>query len=300
MTLAIGIKYPWGQLNRLIEPNKPIPGAIILASDSRWTYLERNSINAVSHDDFGTKLFQLGDDVGAVYAGVSEPGERCMDTLRDKLSQGNTPNSQNSVKLAQQTFEYIWKDYISSKEAGKIDQRYRCLYIVIGVCDKWGRTELYSFKHENDFVAEVMSMPKAIGIESQAHKLLKAIEDEMSKRVDEELSMKSRHSGAIAALASLGPIPPTFIEFSDVAFIVGHYLNSIILSGEDDSIGGNIQCAVITNQGFSIFPMSYTTDPTNEGTGWTRVTALPNQLKTLTGTFGCYSLVDFNDNLSDN
>jgi len=292
MTLAVGVKYPWGELKRVIGPNDCAPGAIVLASDSRWTLLDYDLPNGAGHEDVGTKLFQLGNDVGAVYAGVSEVGERCLSALRERLSRANKPSSQNSVNLAQQTFRHVWEDYLTSEASKQIRPEYRCLYILIGACSKAGIAELYRFSSEQDFKPQVSSAPYAIGIEGQAERLLGALEDEMRKRVDSELSLRSRHLDALAALSNLGRVPSTFIKPSDVAFIVGHYLNAVIWSGEDDRIGGKIQCAIISRGGFSMFPMSYSTDPTNAG-GWTKVTAQPSELQTMTGTFGCYSIADF-------
>ena len=292
MTLAVGVKYPWGDLKRLIGPNNCTPEAIVLASDSRWTLLGPHLPNVARHKDVGTKLFQLGNDVGAVYAGVSEVGERCLSSLRKRLSRANRPSSQNSMQLAQQTFRYLWEDYLNSEDSKRICPEYRCLYILIGACSKAGIAELYRFSSEQDFKAEVSSAPYAIGIKERAERLLKALEYEMRERVDSELSLRSRYMDALAALSNLRSVPSTFIKPSDVAFIVGHYLNAVIRSGEDDRIGGKIQCAIISRGGFSVFPMSYSTDPTNAG-GWTEVTAQPSELRTWTGTFGCYSIADF-------
>lgn len=288
MTLAIGVRYPWGELNRLLRRDSTIPGAIILASDSRWTQMDASG-NRLEPKDIGTKLFRLGSNVGAVYAGVSEVGERCLGELRQKLSRQSISSFQNSRELAKQTFQQLWKSYLDSEAAQQISPEYRCLHILVGACDKSGRAELYRFRYEADFEAETLTGPTAIGCDEPAKRLVHALEDKMREQVDDELSLRSR---ACRALADLGRVPPTFIRFSHVALVVGFCLNNIIQCAEDEAIGGDIQCAIMAADGFSLFPMAYTTDPRNEGPGWTKVTARPDQLETVTGTFGCYSLTD--------
>ncbi len=86
------------------------------------------------------------------------------------------------------------------------------------------------------------------------------------------------------------------VEAWHVAILVSSRISSIIESGCDKTMGGMVQCALITAEECSFLPeISYTTDPSNEGPGWTRITARPDELRTVTvtsGTFGSYDISD--------
>ena len=102
MTIAIGAKYPWGDLNRLPPSGSKIPEAVILASDSRFS--RKLGSGFIPSLDIGTKLFQLGGDVVAVYAGISAIVEECLDELRWRLSRQGKSNPTRSKRIAQETF----------------------------------------------------------------------------------------------------------------------------------------------------------------------------------------------------
>jgi len=75
--------------------------------------------------------------------------------------------------------------------------------------------------------------------------------------------------------------------------LVTAILDRIIEANSDATIGGMIQCAVITSKGVILPEISYSPDPTNEGPGWTRATARPCELIRVTnvsGRFGLHSL----------
>ena len=84
MTIAVAAKYPWGVLKQLIPQGVSIPEAIILVSDSRFSRKIPTGRDTLS--DSGTKIFQLGNDVACVYAGVCVVAEKCIDELRFELS----------------------------------------------------------------------------------------------------------------------------------------------------------------------------------------------------------------------
>ena len=138
MTVAVGAKYPWGDLCRLPPPESNISEAVILASDSRFSRKSGSSYTTVS--DVGTKLFPLGKDFAAVYAGISAIGELCLDELRWKLSKETSPNSLRSRRIAEQTFRAIYRHKLAS---ARLRAEENPLYILLGACTNTGSAELY-------------------------------------------------------------------------------------------------------------------------------------------------------------
>jgi len=285
MTIAVGAKYPWGDLKRLPPPGSNIPEAVILASDSRIS--QKLSGHFVPKSDSGTKLIQLGNDAAAVYAGFSKAGELCLDELRCKLSKQDNPNSARSRKIAQETFQKVYRHQIASMKLRPDDAP---LYIILGACNKRGQAELYRFRYNAGFIPESITGLKAIGWENTVSVFNELLQNELQKQVEKELSLRRKYPQV--PMASCVPMP---VKDAHVAILIAAILNKVIESGSDTTIGGMIQCVLITTEGVSFPGISSTTDPSNEGPGWTRVTASPNELRTETGIpgiFGCYHLSD--------
>ena len=280
MTLAIGAKYPWGELNKLFAPTARPPNAIILASDSRWT--DKSGI--MPYKNFGTKLFKIGSHVGAVYAGGVEVGEQCLEQLRGQLLRQKRPGSQLGRELAQKAFRGVYKTYLASKKWSPNE----CpLCILIGACNTLGEAELCLFEYGDDFVAKPVEGIYGIGMKNAVEQFKNTLKSEVKNQVEKELSL--RHRWSKIPIANLVPMP---IEPHHVAIFITASLHNIIETEFDKTVGGKVQCAVITAEGISLPRISYTSDPTNEGPGFTRVTPKPDELKTHTGIFGCYDISD--------
>ena len=271
-----------GELNRLVGQDGKPPEAIILASDSRWTI----SCGAVKHyQDYGTKLFQLGIDVGAVYAGYSKAGEECLYELGRQLSRQNMPDSRHSRELAQKVFRTTYKHHLASRG---LSPKEWPLYILIGTCNAMGRAELYHFGYSTNFEAEPLTGLKAIGWPDAIDEFKERFEDELRKQVEKRLSLRSNQPEI--PLSGLDPMP---IKPMHVAIFISAVLTNIIGSEVDETVGGKVQCAVISTEGFSQPRLLYTNDPTNEGPGLTEATANPDELETvMKGSFGFHSLSD--------
>lgn len=283
MTLAIGAKYPWGELNKLVGPGSEPSEAIILASDSRWSkWTDRYGF--VPYRDIGAKLFQLGIDVGAVYAGDSQAGENCLGELRYRLSRQKTPNSKHSRELAQKVFRRTYKHHLASRGLSPDECH---LYILLGTCNAMGRAELYHFGYSTNFEAEPLTGLKAIGWPDAIGKFDVLFKEELRKQVKEKLSLRRNYPEI--PMLDLNPMP---IKPIHVATFISAILTNIIESKAHKVVGGKVQCAVISTEGFSQPQLLCTSDPTNEGPGWTEATANPNELETVTGRFGFYSLSD--------
>ena len=76
MTLAIGVRYPYGRLGQALAnlPKARLPEAVVLMSDSRWTYSEPQR----RFEDVGTKVFTLDNSTAITYSGDVCAGEHCV------------------------------------------------------------------------------------------------------------------------------------------------------------------------------------------------------------------------------
>lgn len=281
MTLAIGAKYPWGDLNKLPPIGTKISEAVILVSDSRFS--GKLSSGYVTLSDSGMKLFP-GKDFAAVYAGISKVGELCLDELKWRLSKQKPSYSARSREIAQKTFQSVYRHQIASLKLSPDDAP---LYILIGACDKRGQAELYLFEYCTGFIPEPITGLKALGWQNTARKFYNILENELQKRVEDELSLRTRYPQV--PMASWVPMP---IKAEEVAILISAILNSLIESGSDTTIGGPVQCALITTTGVILPDISYSIAPAKPHPKWTRVTAKPEELKTVTGKFGAYNLSD--------
>ncbi len=161
MTLAIGVKYPYGRLQQAIAslPGAHLPHAIILMSDSRWTY----SKPGLKYEDIGTKVFTLDNSTAITFSGDVRAGEHCVTELRNKLKNRN-------VKYINinKTFQRIYRYH------KRRDPKTSRLMFLMGKYLKSGETRLVYFespKFEHIFVEGI----KGIGDESAFHELFKKV-----------------------------------------------------------------------------------------------------------------------------
>lgn len=285
MTIAVGAKYPWGSLNKLPPPDTKIPEAVILASDGRFS--EKQGVDYIPKLDVGTKIFQLAGDAAAVYAGISKIGEECVDELRCRLSKRQTPSSTNSKITAQEVFREVYKHNLALMKVRPDDAP---LYLLIGACSKSGQAELYKASYASDFKLEPLADLNIIAWPETKNSFYSLFSDELNKKVEDEISQRQRYPQV--PMASWIPMP---IKAEEVAIVIAAILSRVIESGSDNTIGGMVQCAVITREGVSFPEISYTTDPTNEGPGWTRATAKQSELRTNTGISGLLGFYHLSD-----
>lgn len=285
MTIAVALKYPWGDLNRLPPPNSKIPEAVILASDSRISRKEPSGY--LRAWDVGTKLFKLTRDAAGVYAGMSQAGELCFAELMRRLSKQKMRTSARSAEIAEETFKAVYRHQIAQE---KLEPDDAPLYVLIGACDRRGQAELYYFSYRTGFKAEAITDARALGWQHTVDRFRQLLTTELRDNVERELSLRERFPQV--PMASLVPMP---IKAEHVMILINSILFRVIESGSDPTIGGMLQCGLVTAEGVSLPEISYSPDPTNEGPGWTRATAKPHELRTVTGTpgvFGSYDLTD--------
>jgi len=285
VTIAVGAKYPWGDLNKLIPAGYKIPDSVILASDSRFSV--RSSGGFATASDIGTKLFKLTEDAAAVYAGMSRVGETCLNNLRWELRRQNNSSSARSRKIAQKIFRTVYRQQITSMKLKAEDAP---LYVLVGACGKHGQAELYLFSYANNFEPEPLAGLKTLAWRDTANAFKILLDKELDVAIKN--IQNQRANSRQIPMELLDPMP---ITADHVAIFIGASLNRIIQYGSDKTIGGLIQCAIITTRGVSPLQIAYTTDPSNAGTAWMKITAEPSELKTVTGISGIFGLYNLSD-----
>jgi len=277
MTIAIGSKYPWGSFSQIFPAGMRMAEAVIMLSDTRFSKKVRGKHEKVT--DRGTKLFIIGNDCCMVYAGASMIAEICVDELRRKLSEQQQPNSATSLSIAQQTFKEVYEREVASMSLVARDTP---LYILVGACNNQGRAELYHFSYSNRFLPEMVTGMKALGWPetiTEFNNLLNTLAD---KQLGNKLSF--RHQQPEISPASW--LPVVLFQAEEAAMAFAGTLNRIIVTGCDKTIGGMIQCAIITKKGISLPSISYSTKPASPSPEWRRVTARPDELMTVTDVSG--------------
>ena len=276
MTVAVAAKYPWGVLKELIPQGIVIPEAIILISDSRFSRKIPSGYDKLS--DSGTKLFQLGNNVACVYAGVSALGEKCVDKLRFKLSRQRKPNSADSREIAQDTLYSVYRQEVASLGLNPDGSP---LHLLVGACNKKGMAELYRFSYNEDFKPVWIEGYDILGWPETAARFIDLLSSQLRKDVDSELSLRKKHPEI--PIAQLCPMQ---IKDGNAALIMTAILGNVVEEGSDATIGGKIQSAMVTMEGVSYQNASYSRNPINPNPEWTRATADYANLETITGISG--------------
>ena len=164
------------------------------------------------------------------------------------------------------------------------------LYILVGACNKRGQSELYMASYATDFKLLPLTGLNAVAWSETKDRFNSLLNSELNKQVERELSLRRRYPKV--PLTSWVPMP---IGGEQVAILLTAILSNIIESGSDRTIGGMVQCALVTSEGVSFPEISYTTDGTNRGPGWTRATAKPSELITVTGISGLFGFYHLSD-----
>ncbi len=276
MTIAVAAKYPWGVLNQLIPQGIIIPEAVVLVSDSRFSRKIPTGCDTLS--DSGTKIFQLGNDVACVYAGVCALGEKCVDELRFRLSRQRNPNSASSRKIAQETLNRVYRHEVAVM---RLNPNESPLYILLGACNRQGKAELYRFSYNENFKPVWIDGYDVLGWRETATRFKDLLSGELKKNVESELSLRQKYPQIPMAQWSPMPIPD-----GKVALIMTALLSSVVEDGSDKTVGGKIQTAMVTIRGISYHDASSSKNPANPNPEWIRVTADYSNLETITGITG--------------
>lgn len=279
MTLAVCVKYPLKEIIALAPPSTSLPVAVVLASDSRWTW-EYND-GRREYEDGAAKLFKVDDRTLAVYAGHSELGESCLGELRHRLSTGLADRDRLGRENASQTFQDVYGKYcLLNKLEGRNKPQ---LYFLLGTCSRNGQTELCYFTCNDEFTPQPYDEYEAIGTKQAVYSFHTYFQQLVNKSVKRNWTTRSRHPQL--PIAQMCPVP---IRPEEVAMMIAASIQKVIDSSEYLSVGGRVQCAIVTPKEATLLSQRFTTDPTNEGPGFTRATPRPGELESYTETIGCY------------
>jgi hypothetical protein len=140
MTIAVAAIWPWDYVLDLSGvPSAALPQAVILLSDSRWTFVDPTIPRPLYYEDVGTKLFQISNDAGAVYAGHVNAGEECLSRLARRFRK----------KLVKKPVTGMTKDLF--REVYSRHNTKHPLRVFVGACSPGGRSELWYFGSERNF-----------------------------------------------------------------------------------------------------------------------------------------------------
>lgn len=220
MTLSIAGKYPWGIMKSF--PGGPGPKAIIFATDSRFTDLSSRITR-----DIGPKLIKLSDNAGVVYAGSVLPAYECIKNI---LQNSNDINYKNSKEAIVEIEKLVRQKYIELTSSHEL-----LLHLLIGIYDYHiDDAKLYRlfdnssppFKHEEiEGLNAIGSNPDIRGKYTQEYETF------FQKRLSQ--------------VGGINDSPLEFLNFTNIA------LDKIISSGIAPYVGGLVQTAMITRNGFS-------------------------------------------------
>lgn len=279
MTLAVGIPYPVKGMAELAEPGWVPSRSIILATDSRWTWQFPDGHTEV--EDRGSKMFKVHERTIAVYAGESKLGEQCLGELRWSFRTGRLPTSKLGRDNARDVFSHVYKTRCASRGRQSTSP---ALYFVLGTCTPTGQTELCYFSYEDGFAPQVVTTYKAIGWTEAVRHFDSLFKSYLDIALDRERQLQERFPNVVGSFYSLNnQICPM-----EIAMFAAGAIREIIDNGLDYTVGGHVQCAIVNPSSIDLPTFKYTTDPTNEGPGWTRATVNPGELKTLTNALGIY------------
>jgi hypothetical protein len=253
VTLAIGVKYPYGRLYRALAslPKARFREAVILMSDSRWTYSEPQR----RFEDVGTKVFALDNSTAITYSGDVRAGEHCITELQRRLRD-------KSIKYVNitETLQRIYK-YHKNK-----DSRTLQLLLLMGKYLRSGETKLIYFKSpkfEHVFITGI----KGIGDGLAFNGVFKAVGPQI-----DDLSIYTGN---------------TEKDTSTIAMLLAGAMNDkAIRSANHETVGGPVQYVVIDRSGVHTSELSWTTDPTGAGDTWHRVTARVDEITTYRDKYG--------------
>lgn len=267
MTLAIGAKYPWGSLRKLIAFQKDLHQAILFVTDSRWTRYHPN--NQHEFENVGTKVFPLTPDSAIVYSGDVVSAEHCVSELKKKLQKLRSKNFTTSLLTSQQTFQRTY-DYHKRTRKNRIFP----LFFLIGTCDKASKANLIYFSSPR-FKPIFIEGMYGIGI----REAYKELESALNKRIDEDVKKEFDTRSRFPILQSLGAPVQTKAEHAGM-LIVAAMQEVVLKEAKYKTIGSPIQFAIVDKDGVSMPSISWTTDGTGATDTWHRATAQSDEITT--------------------
>lgn len=267
MTLAIGAKYPWGDLRRLSVFEKNMPKAVLLITDSRWTKYYPN--NQREFENVGTKTFPLTPDSAIVYSGDVISAEHCISQLKKSLQRLKSKNFKTSLYTSQQTFLRTYEHHRKTRKS-KIFP----LMFLIGTCDESNNTSLI-YLSSPKFKPIFIEGMYGIGVREAFQDLDEVVSKRITEEVEKEFDIRKRYP----ILQKLGAQVQTRAEHVGM-FIVAAMQEVILKEGQYPTIGSPIQFAIVNKDGVRMPEISWTTDGTGKTDTWHRTTSRPEEITT--------------------
>jgi len=226
-------------------PRARLPQAVILMSDSRWTY----SKPGLKHEDIGTKVFALDNSTAITFSGDVRAGEHCITELGNKLRNRNV----RYINI-NKTFQRIYRYH------RKRDPETSRLMLLMGKYLRSGETRLVYFespKFEHVFVEGI----KGIGDELAFRELF--------KKVGPQIDDLSIYMGK------------TQDDTMKIAMLLAGVLNDEIIPNiRYKTVGGPIQFVIVARGGVHTSELSWTRDPRGITDTWHLATARDDELTT--------------------
>ncbi|MEX0800299.1 MAG: hypothetical protein WD379_03685 [Dehalococcoidia bacterium] len=158
MTVAVAARFPWGRLRKVLSslPGSRFPSAIILLTDSRWTYADRPP------EDMGQKLWRLAPErgIGAVFAGDVRAAEEALETMRDRLKKTRDINPEIVASLASSVLTHVYQAHVKSQSR---NAKPEALNVIIGMVNRNARSAMLSFSAATEFRPALEDEVVAVG-----------------------------------------------------------------------------------------------------------------------------------------
>ncbi len=268
MTLAIAVKYPFGDLDNALKSLAMIKKvqyrqAIIFITDSRWSYE-----NPEMFEDLGAKVFTIDNSTIMAYSGDVLAAENCIETLRKKVV-----NPRNKRVNVTSTLKRTYTHHLKNRP-----NVMRVLFLM-GKYLRTGEVKLI-FLESPEFIPQEIQGIKGIGNSNAWNDVI----NEVAPIVNDV----SKYS----------------LDEKDYMTIAIYFMNAMTRLVEYKDIGGPIQYRILDAKGVSAPELSFTSDPTGKTDDWHRVTAKIDEVGTFKKrwnldpsylsreTFGLYSHCD--------
>jgi len=245
MTLAIAVKYPFGDLANALTSvarlrNVQYRQAIIFITDSRWSY-----DNPERFEDIGAKVFTVDNSTVMAYAGDVLAAENCIETLTNKVA-----NPRNKRVDIISVLKRTYKHHLKNRPV------VMPVLFLLGKYLRTGEVKLFFLKSP-DFVHQEIQGIKGIGNNNAWNDVI--------NKVAPVINDVSKYS----------------LSEKDYMTIAVHFMSAMYGLVEYKDVGGPIQYRILDSNGVSTSEVSFTSDPTGKTDDWHQVTAGANDITTL-------------------
>lgn len=252
MTIAVAATFPWGLLRKVVTsmPGGSIPGGVILATDSRWTYGDRPP------EDVGQKLWKLAPErgIGAIFAGDVRAAEEALDLAEQRLKSITQTSPSTVAPVISNALLDTYEAHSRKRDS------VHPLYVLVGMANIRGEGILIKYNYANDFVPVFVVGTEAIGTPSACRKF-------RDKLPDIDAALLPRNGGSWS------------LDIDEWALhLVANIFYAVIEPGDEPTVGGGIQIATISPKGWNELAIDRTPNP-DDPAAWEQISADTDKLK---------------------